>query len=45
MMVVPLPLPPLGLADSHAGLFVTVHSQPEVVVTVTEMVPPVEEGL
>ena len=45
MVVVPVPVRLGGFADTHAGLPVTVHPQPAVVVTVTEMVPPLDEGL
>ena len=34
-----------GLAETHAGLPVAAHSQPAVVVTVTETVPPADEGV
>jgi hypothetical protein len=45
MVVVPVPIRLVGFTDTHAGLPVAIHSQPEVVVTVTEMVPPVDDGL
>jgi hypothetical protein len=45
MVVVPLLVPLVGLADTHAGFPVTVQSQPAVVVNVTEAVPPADEGL
>ena len=39
---VPGPARLVGFADTHAGVPVTLHSQPTVVVTVTEMLPPVD---